>query len=227
MFIHLPRLARSIGLYLGASLLFLVLPLIPATAQVSVSAQGGVHAARMDRPEREWVDPAQRFALEGAQGEASAFGLRVGGWFSDRWGVDGGVALSRNSSWQGGGSVDALPEEFETQLLFTSAALRFRITAPDSRVGLAIGAGPAVIFHGGDGTSLLTRTTDFGGLVDLGGSVRLASRLDFTLNVQQYLFSSSFAEVYVPPFVGQPLKPAGSQFRHEVVLLAGVSWRFD
>jgi hypothetical protein len=221
------RLARSIGSYLGPSLLFLAVPLIPATAQVFVSVHGGVHAARMDRPEREWVDPAQRFALEGAQGEASAFGLRVGGWLSDRWGVDGGVALSRNSSWQGGGSVDALPEEFETQLLFTSAALRLRITAPDSRLGLAIGAGPALIFHGGDGTSLLTRTTDFGGLVDVGSSVRLGSRLDFTLNVQQYLFSSSFANAYVPPFVGQPLKPAGSEFRHEVVLLAGLNWRFD
>jgi hypothetical protein len=224
---HPSRIARSICSYLGSSLLFLVVPQIPAAAQVVVSLQGGVHASRLGRPERELVDPAQGIALEGAEGEASAFGLRVGRWLSDRWRVDGGVALSRNRSWQGGGSIDALPEDFETQLLFTSAALRFRITAPDSRVGLMVGAGPALIFHRGDGTTLLTRTTDFGALVDVGGSVRLASRLDFTLNVQQYLFSSSFAEPYVPPFVGQPVKPADSQFRDEVVLLAGLNWRFD
>jgi hypothetical protein len=226
MSMHLPGMAHRIWFPLTPILVLLAIPL-PAVAQVVFSVQGGVHAARMGRPERVMVDPAQRFALEGADGEATTFGLRVATWFSDRWGVDGGLAMSRNRSWQGGGLIDALPARFETRLLFTSAALRFRITRPDARLGLTIGAGPALIFHRGDGTSLLNRSTDFGALVDIGSAIRLASQVDFTLNLQQYLFSSSFAEPYVPPFVGQPVKPADSQFRDEVVVLAGLSWRVN
>ena len=88
-----------------------------------------------------------------------------------------------------------------------------------------MGAGPAVIFHGGSGTSLLTRNTDIGGLVDVAGSIGVGSRLAITLNLQQYLFASSFAEPYRGQFLGDPVRPAGSQFRHEFVVLTGISWR--
>jgi hypothetical protein len=115
--------------------------------------------------------------------------------------------------------------DFQTQTIFSSATLRARITAPESRFGLIVGAGPALIFHRGSGNSLLARNTDLGGLVDVGGSLRLSSRLGFTLDLQQYLFSSSFAEPYAGQFVGDPIQPAGSQFRHEFVILAGLAWR--
>ena len=54
---------------------------------------------------------------------------------------------------------------------------------------------------------------------------QLSPRLAFTLDVHQYLFSSRFTEPYAGQFVGEPIQPAGSQFRHEFVILAGVAWR--
>lgn len=223
-------IARPSWYYLVPSLLLLAVPLIPAAAQVEISVQGGIHAARLDRPERAVFNPGDGIAIEGAKGEASTFGLRLGKWLSNRWGINAGVALSRNRSWQGSVSIPTglgIASDFQTQTIFSSATLSARITAPNSRFGLIVGAGPALIFHRGSGNSLLARNTDLGGLVDVGGSVRLSSRLAFTLDVQQYLFSSRFAEPYAGQFVGDPIQPAGSKFRHEVVLLAGLSWRFN
>ena len=230
MSIRLACTPRRFWFHFAPSLILLAIPLSPAAAQVEVSLQGGVHAAELGRPERSVIDAAAGISIEGTNGEATTFGLRLGKWLSDRWGVDGGVALSRNRSWQGSVSIPTGPRiasDFQTQTLFSSATLRARITAPNSRWRLVVGAGPAVIFHRGSGNSLLARNTDLGGLVDVGGGVRLSSRLAFTLDAQQYLFSSRFAEPYAGQFVGDPVRPAGSQFRHEVVILAGVSWRAD
>jgi hypothetical protein len=209
----------------ASSFLFLVFPLVPAGAQVSISVHGGVHAARLDRPERAVLVPGAGIALEGGKGEATTFGVRVGGWLSHRWGIDGGIAVSNNHSWNGGAPFGLMVEEFETRTVFTSATVRARLTSPTSRLGLNIGAGPALIFHGGSGTSLLTRNTDLGGLVDVAGTVGVGSRLAVTLSLQQYLFASNFAQPYTGQFVGDPVRPAGSQFRHEFVVLTGLSWR--
>jgi hypothetical protein len=230
MSINPANVLRSSWFHYASSLLILVVPLVSAAAQVEISVQGGIHAARLDRPERAIIDPSDGTSIEGARGEASTFGLRVGKWLSNRWGVDGGLALSRNRSWQGSVSIPVglgRASDFETRTIFSSATLRARITEPASRFGLIVGAGPALIFHGGSGNSLLARNTDLGGLVDLAGSVRLSSRLAFTLNLHQYLFSSRFAEPYVGPFLGDPVQPAGSRFRHEFVILAGVAWRME
>jgi len=223
-----PALTRPFGFRVASTLLLLVTPLVSAAGQVEVSVQGGIHAARLDRPERNVIDPGGGVAIEGARGEASTLGLRLGKWLSNRWGVDGGFALSRNRSWQGSVSIPTglgTASDFQTQTIFSSATLRARITAPNSRFGLIVGAGPALILHRGSGNSLLTRNADLGGLVDLGASVRLSSRLAFALDLHQYLFSSSFAEPYPGQFVGDPVRPAGSQFRHEFVILAGITWR--
>jgi hypothetical protein len=227
---HLACSPRAFWIQFAPTLVLLAAPLSAAAAQVEISLQGGIHAARLDRPERAAIDPGAGMHIEATKGEASTFGLRVGKWLSNRWGVDGGVALSRNRSWRGSVSIPIGVEnasDFQTQTIFSSATLKARITPPHSRFGLILGAGPALIFHRGSGESLLTRNTDVGGLVDVGASVRLSSRLAFTLDLHQYLFSSHFAQPYFGQFVGDPIQPAGSQFRHEVVILAGISWRMD
>jgi hypothetical protein len=210
---------------LASSFLFLLVPHAPAVAQVFISVHGGVHAARLDRPERAVLVPGAGIALAGAKGEATTFGVRVGAWLSKRWGIDGGLAVSNNHSWNGGAPFGLMVEEFETRTVFTSATVRARLASSTSRLGLNIGAGPALIFHSGSGTSLLTRNTDIGGLVDVAGTIGVSSRLAVTLNLQQYLFASNFAEPYSGQFVGDPVRPAGSQFRHEFVLLTGIAWR--
>ena len=132
---------------------------------------------------------------------------------------------SRNRAWNGSTVLSVPGERFETRIIFTSATFRARLSAPERRWGLSLGAGPALIIHEGSGTSLLTRSTDIGGVIDLAGSVGLSSRLGVTLNLQQYAFSSSFAETYEGQFIGDAIQPAGSRFRHEFVTLAGVTWR--
>jgi hypothetical protein len=171
------------------------------------------------------LTPGGEIGQQGGQGEASALGLRVGHWLSERWGIEGGLVRSRNRAWSGSTAFGV--EDFETRIIFTSATFRARLSAPQSKWGLAVGAGPALIFHEGSGTSLLTRNTDIGGLVDVAGSLGVSSRLAFTLNLHQYLFSSSFAEPYEGQFVGDPVQPAGSRFRHEFVILAGLAWRLN
>jgi hypothetical protein len=216
---------RRFHLFLIPGFILTAIPSTQAVGQVVVSLQGGVHAARLNRPERAVVVPGAGIALEGGKGEATTFGIRVGGWLSKHWGIDGGIAVSSNHSWNGGAPFGLMVEEFETRTVFTSTTVRARLTSPTARLGLSIGAGPALIFHGGSGASLLTRNTDFGGLVDLAGNVALTSRLGLTLNLQEYLFASSFAEPYAGQFLGDPVQPAGSQFRHEFVFLTGISWR--
>jgi hypothetical protein len=225
MSMHVAAVACRFISLLVPSFLLLTLAINPAAAQLVISAQGGVHAARMDRPERAVLEPTGGIALQGGKGEASALGLRIGYWLSNRWGVEGGVVRSRNRAWNGSTAFGVGIEQFETRMIFTAATLRARLSAPQSRWGLSVGAGPALIFHEGSGTSLLTRNTDIGGLVDVVGSLGVSSRLAVTLNLHQYLFSSSFAESYEGQFVGDPVQPAGSRFRHEFVILAGLSWR--
>jgi hypothetical protein len=137
--------------------------------------------------------------------------------------MDAGLAWSTNRSWRG--SIGPRRPDFETHTLFTSATLQARLTSPDSRWGLTAGAGPALIYHGGSGSSLLTRQTDLGAVLTVSGSRSLDGRFSFRLDAQQYLFSSCFADAYTGPFIGSPIQPAGSHFRSEFVLLAGFAWQ--
>jgi hypothetical protein len=206
---------------LGVPLLFLILA-APAHAQLEISVQGGVDAARLDRPERSLAQPARGISLRSAPGEARALGLRASGVVAPRWRWDGGLVWSRNRSALG--TVGPKAPEFETHTLFLSASMQALLLPPEARAGLRVGAGPALIVHQGSGTSLLTRQADVGAMLNLSGQYSLDGRLAIRLDAQEYLFSSSFGEPYAGEFVGAPVQPAGSQFRHELVLLAGLSW---
>lgn len=193
-----------------------------ADAQLELTLHGGIDAARLDRPERSLEQPARGISLLSAPGEATALGLRAGAPMARRWRWDAGLVWSRNRSAIGAFGPAAPP--FETRTLFVSTSIQAQLTPPDTRFGLRVGAGPALIAHQGSGTSLLTRQTDLGGMLNLTGQYSLDGRLAIRLDAQEYLFSSSFREPYSGQFVGDPVQPAGSQFRHELVVLAGFSW---
>lgn len=214
-------LRRSLS-HLGWVSLLIVTRASDIVAQVELTIEGGVHAARLDRPERALEQPARGMSLQGAPGEATTLGLRFSGPLHGRWYLDGGLAWSRNRSAQG--TVGPAAPDFETHTLFTSATLQARLTAPEARLGLRAGAGPALILHRGSGTSLLARQADLGALLTAGGSFSIDGRLALRLDAQEYLFSSRFADAYTPALLGAPTQPAGSRFRHEFVLLAGLSW---
>jgi hypothetical protein len=206
---------------LGATLLLLSLA-PPAHAQLEIAVQGGVDAARLDRPERALVQPARGVSLLSAPGEARALGLRASGAVSRRWRWDGGVVWSRNTSALG--TVGPKAPEFETHTMFLSVSMQALLLPPEARVGLRVGAGPALIMHQGSGSSLLTRQADLGAMLNLSSQYSLDGRLAMRLEAQEYLFSSSFREPYAADFLGAPVQPAGSQFRRELVVLAGLSW---
>lgn len=113
---------------------------------------------------------------------------------------------------------------FETHTLFTSTTVRARLTPAGGRFGLSAGAGPALVLHQGSGASLLARQADLGAVLSLAGTMSLDARLGFRLDAQEYLFSSTFRDSYAPPFTGALVQASGPQFRHEFVLLAGLSW---
>jgi hypothetical protein len=195
----------------------------PAAAQVEITLHGGVDVARLGRPERTLEQPARFISLQSGPGEAMALGARLAGPVAKRFGWDAGMVWSRNRSASGSFGGGPTPD-FETHTLFASATAQAALTPPAGRVLLRLGAGPAVILHRGSGESLLNRQTDVGGLVTLSGQYSLDGRLALRLDAQEYLFSSSFREPYAGQFVGDPVRPAGSQFRHEFVILAGISW---
>jgi hypothetical protein len=157
-------------------------------------------------------------------GEATTAGLRLGLGISERWSLDGGVAWSRSSSWEG--AVGRAAPPFETQTLFLSSTVQGWVTEPGGRFGLVAGMGPAVILQRGNGSSL-TRQTNLGGMLTLGGIMRLDRRFSVRLDAQQYLFSNTFAETYTPHLGTAPMRHSTSRPRHDFVLLAGFSWRSD
>lgn len=193
-----------------------------ADAQLELTVHGGIDAARLDRPERSLEQPARGISLLSAPGEATAVGLRASSPMARRWRWDAGLVWSQNRSALG--TVGPAGPPFETHTLFVSTSIQALLTPPDARFGLRMGAGPALIGHQGSGTSLLTRQADLGGMLNLTGQYSLDGRLAIRLDAQEYLFSSSFREPYGGQFIGAPVQPAGSQFRHELVVLAGFSW---
>ena len=194
----------------------------PAHAQVNLTLHGGLHAARLDRPERSLEQPARSVSLLTAPGEATALGVRAGGKLAGIWLWDGGVVWSRNRSALG--SSGPTDPAFETQTIFASTTAQARLTREQAKFEVAAGAGPALIVHAGSGVSLLSRQVDFGGLLTANGILSIDGRLGIRLDVQEYLFRSSFLSEYRPAEVGAPAQPAGSRFRHEFVFLAGLSW---
>jgi hypothetical protein len=197
-------------------------PLAAAAQHVELIMQGGFHAARLGRPERALEQPAHDISLQSAPGEATALGVRLSTPIDGRWLWDAGLVWSRNRSALG--SVGRAAPAFETHTLFTSATVRARLTPADTRLGLSLGAGPALVLHQGSGSSLLARQADLGAVLSLAGMLSLDGRLGFRLDAQEYLFSSTFRDSYAPPFTGALVQAAGPQFRHEFVLLAGLSW---
>jgi hypothetical protein len=207
----------------AALVLLLLARVSPAAAQLEITLHGGLDAARLDRPERVLVQPARFVSLQSAPGEAMAVGVRLGSPVASRFGWDAGLVWSRNESASGSFGGGRAPD-FETHTIFASATAQAMVTPPTARLGLRLGLGPALIFHSGSGESLLGRQTDVGAMATLSGQYSLDGRLALRLDAQEYLFSSSFRQPYEGQFVGAPVQPAGSQFRHEFVILAGLSW---
>jgi hypothetical protein len=205
--------------------LLLSLTAIPAAAQVELTVHGGLHMGGVGAT-RHALEPPTRAAAGHSRllGEATTAGARLGICLSDRWQLDGGVAWSRSSNWDG--AVSRTLPSFEAQTLFLSSTVQGWLTQPWARLGVVAGAGPAMIIQRGHGTST-TRQTNLGGMVTLGGVMRLDHRFSVRIDAQQYLFSRAFDDSYTPHLGTAPAPEHASRLRHDFVLLAGFSWRSD
>jgi hypothetical protein len=202
----------------------LSLAAIPAAAQVEVTVHGGLH---MDLASgvRHGLEQAER--PRGARqlpGEATTAGTRVAVELSRRWQLDGGVAWSRSSNWEG--AVSRTLPSFEAQTMFFSSTVQGWLTEPEGRFGVVAGMGPAVIVQRGNGVAD-AQQTNVGGLLTFGAVMRLDRQFSVRLDAQQYLFSSAFDDPYTPHLGTAPTPAHASRLRHDFVVLAGFSWRSD
>jgi hypothetical protein len=204
--------------------LFLSLAAPPAAAQVELTVQGGFHLDAAGGGRYGLDQPSRAAESRRVPGEATTAGVRLGVGLSDRWQLDGGVAWSRSSNWEGAVSR-ALPS-FDARTLFLSSTVQGWLTRPDARFGVRAGVGPALIVQRGEGASP-TEQTNLGGVASFGGVMRLDHRFSVRIDAQQYLFSSTFDHSYTPHLGTAPAPKHASSVRHDFVLLAGFSWRSD
>src|SRR5688572_17546328 len=169
----------------------------PLTAQWTVTTQIGVHADRLRPPQRILTEDGSSTVMFSAPGEAPVIGIRVARSIRPQFSIDVGVAVSQNQSWSGGGAVP-LPD-FVKRTAFSSATLLFRPLDPESSLQVHLSVGPAAIFHGGSGESVLTREIDVGFAGTAGASFAIGDRFRLGLDFHNYLFASEFGEV---DFVG-------------------------
>lgn len=196
---------------------------VPAAAQVEVTVHGGLHmdvaAAAYGLEQAERPRGSRRLA-----GEATTAGTRVAVGLSPRWQLDGGVAWSRSSTWEG--AVSRTLPSFDAHTMFFSSTIQGWLTRPEARFGAVAGMGPAVIVQRGYGVAD-EQQTNVGGLLTFGGVMRLDRRFSVRLDAQQYLFSSAFDDPYTPHLGTAPTPEHATRLRHDFVVLAGFSWRSD
>jgi hypothetical protein len=197
---------------------------IPAAAQVEITVHGGLHRMAGAAQAREQPASAPASGSSRLLGEATTAGVRIGVGLSERWQIDGGVAWSRSSNWEG--AVSRSLPSFEAGTLFLGSTVQGFLTEPGARLGVFAGAGPALIIERGHGTST-DRRTNLGGMLTAGAVMRLDHQFSVRLDAQQYLFSSTFEETYTPHLGIAPIPGHASRLRHDFVLLAGFSWRSD
>lgn len=204
--------------------LLLSVSAIPAAAQVELTFHGGLHMGGAGGARHALEQPTRATGSSRLLGEATTAGARLGVGLSEQWQLDGGVAWSRSSNWEG--AVSRTLPSFEAQTLFLSSTVQGWLTPPGSRIGVFAGAGPALIFQRGYGTSAVHQT-NLGGMASFGGVMRLDHRFSVRIDAQQYLFSSTFDDSFTPHLGTAPAPEHASRLRHDFVLLAGFSWRSD
>jgi len=213
-------------------LLFLALPAALAaqgdgapSPKWTLTLEAGIHADRFGQPERYQERVIGGDAVAEAftgKGEAPTVGLRATRWLTGHLGLDAGLALAHNTSWQGGLPAGSTLRKLT---LFSSVAPVLRVQVPNKTWQLQVGAGPALISHMGSGESLLARSTDLGAVAMADLSTRLSRRLRLAFGAQNYRFSSRFDSQAPVPYGGY-VYPTGNVARSDWVFQTGLRVSF-
>ncbi len=198
---------------IGACLALVVAFPAVAAAQWNVTLQGGIHLDRVTRPEQVYRSSSSWGAgvAYSGQGNASTIGLRATRSLTGHLAADLGLAVAQNRAWFGSSVGGKQPLKLTA---FAGAAPAFRVYGPDSRLQVQVGAGPALVLHGGNGESLLTRNVDpgFTAFGDVG--FRLGRRLQVVVGAQNYRFTSRFRD--------ELSFPSTPVYRSEWLVLSGI-----
>jgi hypothetical protein len=191
---------------------------LPASlcAQFDMSLSGGVHVDRSSEHDRLVTERGAYMLAE--QGEASAFGIRLGYWRHPQLGFQFDLSRSSNSSWSG--STPLPPPSFANRTTYLSARAMIR-TSPEKLFQFGLAGGPAVMIYSGTGTNLRSRGADVGGVLEASARLRIVHQLAFEVAISNYLYNSTYVPV---PEVGQAT--GRSVFRTDVLLMPGLvySW---
>jgi hypothetical protein len=184
-------------------------PVAPAVVQpsrIELSRHLGVHLDHHSEADRAIDDGTS--AMYAAEGEASAWSVRLGYWVRPTLGLQFDVSHSSNASWEGSASFP-IPD-FANRTTYVSARGMLR-TSPVRRFGVYAAAGPALMLYGGTGDNLRTSDADLGAVLDVGARLRATAWLQLELSLSNYLYSSRY-------------QTEGEVFRHDLLILPGLAY---
>jgi len=153
------------------------------------------------------------------------FGGRVDVWLSRAFGLEGSFAYAFSdgelTSAEPGGTITDIcedtPQSCGAAVYLGSVKGLYRIFAND-RWSVHFAGGGALIARSDDLYEVASETLDFGGVLGLGATVELGSRIGIAITAEDYLYSYSSTvdiEGYDP--VG-----TGSKFQNDLVISAGL-----
>ena len=174
---------------------------------------GFTHRAN-DRPRQVATDPGFRID---APGEATTVWARGDYWLDENVALEASATYMWDTSWSGGGAGSP-PPDFRVSTFYFSPRLLVSPFPRSNSVGIEFAAGPALVLHGGNETSLLANQTNFGLSAGAALRVHLSGGLGVQLDGQLYWYSAEF--------VAFGADPASSETQTDVSLSIGLGWRW-
>ncbi len=189
-----------------AALALFALAARPALAQqvmVDLNPFGGIYFPISDLVEEDGETGKQKLG--------PLFGARVTVWLNESFGVEGGFAYSITDA-----EADIAGTTFEEDanvMLATLMGLYQFAPSPTAPFMLHVGAGPALIIHGGDAYEDVEGTTDIGGSIIFGGTYDVSDMLAIRFNAQDFMYSAKF---------GEEPEETDAKFQNDLVFTGGV-----
>ena len=149
--------------------------------------------------------------LEGVGGDiqrdnAFAFGARLTAWGDSPIGVEFTGAFSPARVTIGDETIN---EERDTQVFMAGLKVMFGLSPETSRVGIFLGAGPALVRRGQDVADEDESVTDFGGVAGLGFRIPFSEAVGLRLDVEDFFYGGDF--------------DGDDSFQNDLVLSAGIA----
>ena len=149
-------------------------------------------------------------------------GGRIGVWVTERVGIEGSFGYSPSrvqadyTPAGGGGTGTA---DTNARVVMANARVLFGFGPKGGNTAWHFMLGGGIIAHGGDAWTGVDGTTDFGGLVGLGGRFKVGPSLAVRIDVEDNLFSAKFKD----PSTGAESQ---SRFQNDLVFTGGLSIPF-